>query len=260
MKLLKPVVCAVGLAFSGIVSAGPILIINGADQTSEVHTTAAVTNNLTFLHEAVGNTVTVSNHLLADLSGYAQVWDVRFFNGAALDAGSFNTYQNYLSNGGGLFLMGENSNFMARNNSILSLIDLLGGGSVGFQGNCQSNQIVHAPFDGPNAVSQVSYNAAGCFDGTGAGQWITSTANGAQGSGLAFSVGTLANAMAGSLTTILDVNFMMNQFNLPNSQELTKNLITYVGDQTDPTPVPAPASFLLLAAGLLGLRLSRKTA
>ncbi|MDP4535972.1 PEP-CTERM sorting domain-containing protein [Alkalimonas collagenimarina] len=260
MKALKPVVCAIGLVFSSLASAGPILIINGADQTTEVGTTSAVTANLTSLHEAVGNTVTVSNTILGDLSGFSQVWDVRFFNAAALDAGSQTTYQNYLSNGGGLFLMGENSSFMARNNSILSLIDMLGGGSLGFQGSCQSNQTVYAPFNEPNVVTQVNYSAAGCFDGTGTGQWITSRADGAQGSGLAFGVGSLTNAMAGSLTTILDVNFMMNQNDLPNSQELTKNLISFVGDQTEPTPVPAPASFLLLAAGLIGLRFSRKSA
>ncbi len=256
MKSFKYLLGAVALALSGTASAGPILIINGADQTTETDTTSALTANLLALHEAVGNTVTIVNTLLADISGYAQVWDVRFFNAAALDSTAQNTYLNYLGDGGGLFLMGENSSFMDRNNSVLALIELLGGGALGFNGCFDGTQIVHAPFTGPNAVSEVSYAASGCFMNTGTGQWITSRADGSMGSGVAFGVGSLSNAMAGALTTILDVNFMMNQFDLPNSQELTKNLIGYIGNQVDPVnDIPEPAGILLFAAGLAGLRM-----
>jgi len=256
MKTLKHLLCVAGLALSGTVSAGPILIINGADQTTEVGTTSALTANLQALHLAVGNTVTIVDSLLADISGYSQVWDVRFFNAAALDSAAQNTYIDYLGNGGGLFLMGENSSFMDRNNSVLELIELLGGGDLGFNSCFDGTQTVHAPFTGPNAVSEVTYAASGCFMDNGTGQWITSRADGSMGSGVAFGVGSLSNAMAGALTTILDVNFMMNQFDLPNSQELTKNLIGFIGDQVDPgTDIPAPASILLFAAGLAGLRM-----
>jgi hypothetical protein len=260
MKLLKSLFCAAGLMCSAAATAGPILIVNGADQTTEVGTTSALTANLQALHEAVGNTVTISNNLLADLSGYAQVWDVRFFNAAALDAAAQNIYQDYLVNGGGLFLMGENSNFMDRNNSILSLINMLGGGALGFSGCYDGVQMVHEPFTGPNTVSQVSYAASGCYTNHGTGEWITSRADGSMGAGVAFGVGSLTNAMAGALTTILDVNFMMNQYDVPNSQQLTKNLISYVGAQVEPSDVPAPASVLLFAAGLAALRLRKSRA
>ncbi|GAB60401.1 hypothetical protein [Rheinheimera nanhaiensis] len=260
MKLLKSLFCAAGLLCSAAVTAGPILIINGADQTTEVGTTSALTTNLQALHEAVGNTVTISNNLLSDISGYAQVWDVRFFNAAALDAAAQNIYLDYLSNGGGLFLMGENDNFMSRNNSILSLINLLGGGALGFSGCYDGVQMVHEPFTGPNTVSQVNYAASGCYTSHGTGEWITSRADGSMGAGVAFGVGSLTNAMAGALTTILDVNFMMNQYDVPNSQQLTKNLISYVGAQVDPSDVPAPATALLFAVGLAALRLRKSRA
>lgn len=259
MKTLNKLVCVAGLALSGAVSAGPILIINGANQTTESGTTSALTANLQALHLAVGNTVTIADSLLADISSYAQVWDVRFFNNAALDSATQSTYMDYLGNGGGLFLMGENANFMGRNNSIFDLIELVGGGEIGFNDCNDGTQMVHAPFTGPNQVSQVNYAASGCFSDKGNGQWITSRADGSMGSGLAFGVGSLSNAMAGSLTAILDVNFMMNQYDVPNSQELTKNLIRFIGNQVDPidpvNDIPAPASILLFAAGLAGLRM-----
>lgn len=262
MKLLTSLICATSLMLSGAVLAGPILIVNGADQTTETDTTSALTANLKALHEAAGNTVTIVDGLLADISAYSQVWDVRFFNDAALDSVAQSTYSNYLGSGGGLFLMGENSGFMQRNNSILSLISLLGGGNVGYNDCYDGTQVVHAPFTGPNAVAQVTYAASGCFNNSGSGQWITSRADGSIGSGIAYGVGSLSNAMAGALTTILDVNFMMNTYDLPNSQQLTKNLISFVGQQVEPVdptnPVPAPASILMLAAGLLGLRLRSK--
>ena len=49
-----------------------------------------------------------------------------------------------------------------------------------------------------------------------------------RGTGVAWGVGDLSNAPDGALTTIFDVNFMQNQWDLPNSQNLTKNLIGFV--------------------------------
>jgi hypothetical protein len=216
-----------------------------------------LTANLKALHEAVGNTVTIVNSLFGDISSYSQVWDVRFFNAAALDVFAQTTYANYLGSGGGLFLMGENSSFMDRNNSILSLISQLGGGNIGFNSCFDGNQVVHAPFTGPTPVTSVNYAASGCFTSEGTGQWITSRQDESMGAGIAFGTGTLSNAKAGALTTILDVNFMMNQFDLPNSQSLTKNLIGYIGEQVEPpsNDVPVPATILLFAAGVVGLSL-----
>lgn len=147
--------------------------------------------------------------------------------------------------------------FAIADNSILSLISKLGGGNIGYNGCYDGNQVIHAPFTGPTPVTNVNYAASGCFTSEGTGQWITSRQDESMGAGIAFGVGSLSNASAGALTTILDVNFMMNQFDLPNSQSLTKNLIGYIGDQVEPPSngVPAPASILLFAAGIAGLSL-----
>ncbi|MCI2283523.1 PEP-CTERM sorting domain-containing protein [Colwellia sp. MSW7] len=161
-------------------------------------------------------------------------------------------YLTYLQSGGGMFIMGENSSFTARNNSIFSLINAAGGGSLAFSSNVTSTQTVNAPFTGPNAVTNVTYNAPGGANGHGTGSWITNSGN--IGTGIAWGTGDLSNATAGALTTIFDVNFMQTTADL-NSQNLTKNLIGFIDTQVnpDPTSVPEPSTFAIFLLSMIGL-------
>ncbi len=240
------------------VQGGPILIINGASLTSEPGTTAAITTNLSALHVAAGNTVTVLDGVPVDLSPFSQVWDIRFSNVWAITGGEQAQYLDFLGDGGGMFVMGENAGFPARNNSVLSLIAAAGGGSLTFV-TPLSTQTVLAPFTGPNPIpdGNVTYAAPGGVTSFGTGQYITVDALG-RGTGIAFGVGDLAVVPGGALTAIFDVNFMQNMFDLPDSQNLTKNLIQFVGEEVEPIPEPSTLTLLALGIGLFVLGANRR--
>jgi hypothetical protein len=250
---------ALALGLSVQLQAGNVLIINGSSGTSEPGTTSAITTNLQTLHIAAGNTVTIADAVPANFAGFGQVWDIRF--NPAITAGEQTQYVNFLAGGGGMFVMGENEGFTDRNDSVLSLIAAAGGGSLSFDGNVLDQQTVMAPFTGPNLVTEINFAWAGGVgvNDTGTGDFITKDANN-RGSGIAFSVGDLANAPAGALTVIFDVNFMQNEYDLPNSQNLTKNLIGFVGNQVDPgNRVPdAGSTFAMMISSLLFLAYFRR--
>ena len=233
--------------------AGTVLIVNGSSTTSEFGITASITTQLTTLENAVGNTVNVVDTPPASLAGFGQVWDLRFSNSSPLTTAVQAQYLAYLQGGGGMFVMGENSSFATRNDSVLAFISLAGGGNLTFTtaggrgpGDAQT---VIPPFTGPNPVTSIVYNAAGGVTTAGTGQFISSNANG--GSGVAFGVGTLANAPLGALTTIFDVNFLQTDATADN-QALAKNLVGFVQNEVTPG-IPEPSTWAMMLLGFAGL-------
>src|ERR1019366_4604608 len=98
---------------------------------------------------AAGYTVTTNTGVPGgSLSGYKQVWDIRYNNTTPLTGSDITAYMAYLTGGGSLFVMGENSSFITRDNSILPLITAAGGGNVTIlqAANSLNLQTVVAPF------------------------------------------------------------------------------------------------------------------
>ncbi len=188
------------------------------------------------------------------LASYSQVWDIRFENATPLTNSDITAYVAYLASGGSLFVMGENTGFITRDNSIIPLIAAAGGGTVTIDqtNNSLNLQTVNAPFTGPVSLPTVTFAAIGSFLTFGNGRAVSHDANGAAG-GLVFPPGALTNAPLGTLITVLDVNFLTASTG--GSQALTDNLIAYLAApvQINPlTPTPAPPTMLLVLAGLAG--------
>jgi hypothetical protein len=244
---IKHIICATTLMLIAEPSyAAKVLIINGSDKASEAQTTSSITDHLSKLHQRAGNTVTVVDEVPTSLSDYSEVWDIRYDNNGALTDDVRKSYLGFLAGGGGMFVMGENDFFGDRDDSILSLVSDAGGGKLS-RASGSSQQTIYSPFDKPNEVTSINYQNSGFMNGFGTGQWIS--ASGDTGSGVAWSKGKLGNARSGALTTIFDVNFMMNEAS-DDEHSLTANLIRFV-DQVNPvvSAVPEPSSWAMMILG-----------
>jgi hypothetical protein len=183
------------------------------------------------------------------LSSYAQIWDVRFNTTTPLNANTIAAYVAYMASSGSLFVMGENTGFLVRDNSIAALILAAGGGNITIT-TPANVEIVQPPFTGPNALSTVTFLAAAGTSSPGSGGFITKDASGI-GAGLVWGPGNMTNAPAGSLMVVFDVNFLDLDADA-NSQLLTQNMIAYMAAPTV-IVTPAPPALLLSLTAMLGL-------
>jgi hypothetical protein len=187
------------------------------------------------------------------LAGYKQIWDIRFQASTPLTGSDITAYMTYLTGGRSLFVMGENSGFITRDNSIIPLITAAGGGTVTIlqSSNSLNLQTVEAPFTGPVTLPTITYAAVGGFSSIGNGRFVTMDANGAAGA-IVFPPGTLTNTPLGTLISVLDVNFLTA--GIGGSQAFTDNLIAYLAAPTViptlPSGTPAPPSAILVLTGL----------
>jgi hypothetical protein len=214
----------------------------------------AVTAFLSGRLGAAGYTVTTNVGVPAgSLSGYNQIWDIRF--DVVLSGPDITAFVTYMSGGGALFAMGENGGCCGtRDASIAALITAAGGGTVVLSSNSANTQTVQAPFTGPVTLTTVTFAAIGGFTSPGHGAFITED-TGTSGGAIVLGPGTMSNAASGTMLSVLDVNFMDTSGSGQGlSQALTDNLIAYLGAptviSTGPPVAPAPPSAILVLIGL----------
>jgi hypothetical protein len=251
------VVSSLALMFPGASWAADALIVHDGTPGIEADVLANLTTKLVTAGYAVTPAVGVPGGALGT---YSQIWDVRYNNPTPLSAGDRTAYLTYLQGGGSLFVMGENTGFMTRDNSIVSLITSAGGGTIAIT-TPNNTQTVRAPFTGPNAISTVTFQAAAGTANPGRGTFITT--DGRNSAAIVYPPGTLTNAPNGSLIAVFDVNFLQAGADA-NLQAFSANLIAYLAA---PSPVaamvPVPPSLILVLAGgagaaLFGLRRRRR--
>jgi hypothetical protein len=188
-----------------------------------------VTNNLTTKLVSAGFTVTTSVGVPASsLSGYQQIWDLRYNNTTPLSASDILAYKGYLNGGGSLFVMGENMGFITRDNSIVSLISSAGGGTITMT-NASDHETAQSPFTGPDTVSSLTFLAAAGTASPGDGAFIAKGSDNI-GAGIVFGPGSLANAPSGTLMVVFDVNFLQGSAT-SDLQALTNNMIGYRSEE-----------------------------
>ena len=234
MKKFLSKLIALSLILSTNSFAGAVLIYQFGESIGSI-----VSDRQTF----AGNTPTVtdlsgtgySNLNPSGLNTYSQVWDLGATAGA-MNSNIISAYTSYLSQGGTLFLMGENDSFPTRNNSIFSLISTLGGGSVSQGSNSGYTDVTIIPqFRTANTTSIIQFPLAGTFSSIGNGTCITSDC-----AAVLYSPGKLGSAAAGTLIVVLDINFVQSPFSsgVYKGQDFTDDLISYLNS---PFVIVSPA-------------------
>jgi outer membrane autotransporter protein len=215
---------ALGIATS-VASAAPTAFVEHATDGLSLDVNGNLVTHLT----NAGYTTTSNTGVLPTLTGFTQAWDLRY--NTALSGGDQSSYLGYLQGGGTLFLMGENTGFATRNNTILSFIATAGGGTLTIPSNAANHQtVLGAIATTPNSVPSVDYLASGGFANAGTGTCITRDVSNACAA-IAFGAGTLANASHGALISILDVNFLQTNAGA-NFSNFIDNLIAYLAAQS----------------------------
>lgn len=175
------------------------------------------------------------DNLPADLTKYSHIWDIGYnspYVPGTHDPSS--KLLSYLQGGGGFFMLGENSGFFPRDNTIDTFIGLAGGGSVTYDISLDPlvNYLVfvETEFLIENQDNFLPLTAPGFFTTIGTGTPMTSSPFVPPTliyPAVCWKTGSLTNAPKGAITSVLDVNFILaggfQNLNFVNNIILTMN-------------------------------------
>ncbi len=210
-KILATVVAAI---MSSAAFADNVLIIGGEGDSH-----ISVKTEL----EAVGHTVTyqAGSSGPSDLTGYQQVWDMRY--STALSADDMAKYDTFLKNNGYLYLSGEHGGFATRNNSIGAFTSSLGGGSISVAGFANNGQTANTTYFTGGAT--VDFAAAAIITSAG-GRVLSADANGdATAKMWIGNAGDLGVDYNGTVVVVADINWSQSAFYDANNEDFLEQLI-----------------------------------
>ena len=166
--------------------------------------------------EAAGHTVTIQRDQNApgDISAYDQIWDLRWMN--AFDQATIDKYDDFVKNGGFLFIATENPGCCTSQNATkAALITQMGGGETVIGGDAGSteNQVVN----GTNTTYMtsgltVNFSAISAIENT-QGTALITDANGKVAAMMwVGNAGDLGTGYTGTVITIADINWLAQGF------------------------------------------------
>lgn len=182
-----------------------------ADNTLIVDTGyGGVATNVQNRLQASGHTVTITNTAPTDLTGYQQVWDLRY--ATALTTSETTLYQTFITNGGFAYFVTENPGCcMDRNNSVAALVTSLGGGSTqigpGWAGNVNSDMNTTYMTNGIT----VNYAAVAAIVNSQGIPLISDSSGNVSGMSWIGRAGALSSGVTGTIVTVADINWLDNQ-------------------------------------------------
>lgn len=166
--------------------------------------------------EAAGHTVTIQRDQNApgDISAYDQIWDLRWLN--AFDQATIDKYDDFVKNGGFLFIATENPGCCTSQNATkAALITQMGGGETVIGGTAGSteNQVVN----GTNTTYMtagltVNFSAISAIEND-QGTALITDANGKVAAMMwVGNAGDLGTGYTGTVITIADINWLAQGF------------------------------------------------
>lgn len=175
---------------------------------------------------AAGHTVTYTTSDPTNLTGYKQVWDLRY--NVAVSGSLATLYDNFLKNSGFLYLTTENPGCCAvRNNSVATFISNAGGGATTIGGTAGSTSntlnVMNTTYMTPGTV--VTF-AAGSAILNSNGTWLFKDASGKVG-GMVWigNAGDLGASYTGTIMVVSDINWTDNTYFNANNLVAVDDLI-----------------------------------
>lgn len=197
----------------GYYGAGPNYPENGGFDVSVgglAQTVAARESALGFLTQVATSYTILNAFTREQMNKFSHIWDLGYRTPMSGTATA--KYTQYLQDGGAIFLLGENTYFNIRNQSICDLINNLGGGSASIRYDTAGFTTISAStaseFLLANGTAGITFYAPNGFTGYGTGTPIANSGVGPPA--VMWKTGSLSNAPAGAIVSVLDINFLLN--------------------------------------------------